>query len=249
MPNQLADGVYSIGRDRIEVYAIEEGGRLTLVDSGLKSDWDHINAEVAALGKTLHDIEAVLLTHAHADHMGCAERLRSEAGAHVQVHSDDLDLATGKAKPPRDPKGKSMLSYGLPLFITLFQFVRKGAASAPPPLVDPATFNDGEVLDLPGRPKVVHVPGHTHGSAAFHLPERRVLFTGDALVSYNFYTRKAGAQISPSPFNADSQQALSSLKNLEGLDASIVLPGHGAPMPDLGEAIAAARRHGTDAKP
>jgi glyoxylase-like metal-dependent hydrolase (beta-lactamase superfamily II) len=249
MPEQVAEGVYSIGRGHIEIYAIDDGGRLTLVDSGLKSDWGQINSEVTAMGKTLEDIEAVILTHAHLDHMGTAERLRTEAGAAVYVHPGDLALAQGKERPPRDPRAKNMLSYGLGGFVSLFEFMRRGALSSPPPIIDASALSDGQTVEVPGRPRVIHVPGHTEGSAAFLLEDRAVLFTGDALISYNFFTRKAGPQISPSPGNTDSQQALRSLANIESLPARIVLPGHGAPLTEgVKAAVEAARRVGTDAK-
>jgi glyoxylase-like metal-dependent hydrolase (beta-lactamase superfamily II) len=249
MPEQVADGVYSIGKGHIEIYAIDEGGRLTLVDSGLKSDWGQISSEITAMGKTLADIEAVVLTHAHLDHMGNAERLRTEAGARIYVHPGDLALAQGKERPPRDPRAKNMLSYGLGGFVSLFEFMRRGALSSPPPIIDAAALSDGQAIDVPGRPRVIHVPGHTEGSAAFFLEERSVIFSGDALISYNFFTRSSGPQISPSPGNKDSQQALRSLANIEPLAADIVLPGHGPPMSDgVKAAVEAARKIGTDAK-
>jgi glyoxylase-like metal-dependent hydrolase (beta-lactamase superfamily II) len=250
VPTKVAEGVYSIGKGHIEIYAIEEGGRLTLVDSGLKSDWARIKSEIKAMGKTLAGIEAVVLTHAHLDHMGNAEPLRTDAGARIYVHPGDLALAQGKESPPRDPKAKNMLSYGLGGFVSLFEFIRRGALASPPPIIDAAVLSDGQAIDVPGRPRAIHVPGHTEGSAAFFLEEQSVIFSGDALISYNFFTRSSGPQISPSPGNKDSQQALRSLANIESLAADIVLPGHGEPMREgVKAAVEAARRVGSDAKP
>ncbi|HET9199485.1 MAG TPA: MBL fold metallo-hydrolase [Dehalococcoidia bacterium] len=249
MPTEVAHGVYSIGQGHVEIYVIEDGGRLTLVDSGLKSDWKRINSEVTAMGKTLADIEAVILTHSHLDHMGNAERLRKEAGAAVHVHQDDLAQARGGERPARDPKARSMLSYGPSILITIVQFALRGGLSSPPPIIEAATFTDGKVLEVPGRPKVVHVPGHTPGSSALFLEDRGVLFTGDALISYTFFGRKTGARISPSISNEDTAEALRSLANIESLPAQIVLPGHGAPLNEgVDAAVEAARRIGSDAK-
>ncbi|HEY4752712.1 MAG TPA: MBL fold metallo-hydrolase, partial [Candidatus Limnocylindrales bacterium] len=88
-----------------------------------------------------------------------------------------------------------------------------------------ATFGDGATLDLPGAPRVVLVPGHTPGSAALHLPGQGALFVGDALATYAVTTGERGPQLAP--FTADRDQALASLGRLEGLDAGLVLPGHG----------------------
>jgi glyoxylase-like metal-dependent hydrolase (beta-lactamase superfamily II) len=245
MPTEVARGVYSIGRDRIEIYAIEEAGKLTLIDSGLKSDWKQIVTQVGALGMTLDDIEAVVVTHAHLDHYGCAERLRQEAGASVHVHAADEAVATGKSQIKRDPDSRNPLSYGLPALITLFQFLFKGALSQPPPVLEVSAFDDGRTLDVPGRPRVIHVPGHTDGSACFLIEDRDAILTGDALITFNFSTRKPGPQISPAVFNADNRLAMESLKNLDGVRAATVLPGHGGPWNDgLDTALAEARRLG-----
>ena len=50
-------------------------------------------------------------------------------------------------------------------------------------LRSPTAMEDGQQLDVPGRPEIIHVPGHTRGDVVVHLPERGVLFSGDALVT------------------------------------------------------------------
>jgi glyoxylase-like metal-dependent hydrolase (beta-lactamase superfamily II) len=89
------------------------------------------------------------------------------------------------------------------------------------------TFGDGATLDVPGAPRVIHVPGHTPGSAALHVPSLAALFVGDALATYAVTNGARGPQVAP--FTADATQAVESLRRLEGLDARLVLPGHGEP--------------------
>jgi hypothetical protein len=79
------------------------------------------------------------------------------------------------------------------------------------PIHEVSGFGDGEVLDVPGSPRVVHAPGHTDGSAAILLEDRSVLFTGDVLCTHNAYTGRVGPQIMPSGLNADTPRALASL--------------------------------------
>ena len=113
------------------------------------------------------------------------------------------------------------------------------------PIREVSSFADGEVLDVPGRPRVVHSPGHTAGSAALHLESRGVLFSGDALVTRNPMTGRVGPQIMPSGLNADTPQALASLANLAAIKADVLLPGHGEPWTEgVGEAIRQARAAG-----
>jgi glyoxylase-like metal-dependent hydrolase (beta-lactamase superfamily II) len=82
-------------------------------------------------------------------------------------------------------------------------------------------------LDLPGRPVPVHTPGHTQGHVVFHLPDAGVVVSGDALVSGHPTSRLEGPQLLPDMFHHERAQALASLDILEGLDAEVLLPGHG----------------------
>jgi glyoxylase-like metal-dependent hydrolase (beta-lactamase superfamily II) len=73
-----------------------------------------------------------------------------------------------------------------------FAGTRQGVMRSPPVTVL-STFDDGENLDVPGHPQVVHVPGHTAGSCALFLPDRGVLAAGDALCTHNVLTGRRGA--------------------------------------------------------
>src|SRR5690606_21881559 len=101
---------------------------------------------------------------------------------------------------------------------------------------------DGQVLDLPGSPVVIGMPGHSPGSIAVHVPAADAVFVGDAFTTRHVLTGREGAQ--PAPFTDDPEVALTSLERLAGVSASWVLPGHGAPwrgVPgDLAEAVRAA---------
>jgi glyoxylase-like metal-dependent hydrolase (beta-lactamase superfamily II) len=124
---------------------------------------------------------------------------------------------------------KKQVSWGKvkvgPLMKFLWYSGRRGGMSITP-VAEVATFVDGQ-LDLPGAPVVVHIPGHTPGSVAFHVPAVDAVFVGDAMTTGHVLTGAVGPQ--PAPFTLDPEQALASMARLEGLEASWVLPGHGAP--------------------
>ena len=80
---QVQEGIHRLTQGVVNFYLVEEGGRLLLVDAGAPGDWDLLVRTVADLGRRLDDLEAVLRTHAHADHIGTAERARAAAGARV----------------------------------------------------------------------------------------------------------------------------------------------------------------------
>jgi glyoxylase-like metal-dependent hydrolase (beta-lactamase superfamily II) len=86
---------------------------------------------------------------------------------------------------------------------------------------------DGDVLPLPGAPRVISMPGHSPGSIALHVPIADAVCVGDALTTRHVLTGRVGPQ--PAPFTDQPAEALDSLARLQGLDASWILPGHGAP--------------------
>jgi glyoxylase-like metal-dependent hydrolase (beta-lactamase superfamily II) len=113
------------------------------------------------------------------------------------------------------------------------------------PVKELSAFADGETIDVPGRPRAVHAPGHTAGSAAILLEERSVLLTGDVLATWNAFTGRVGPQIMPSGLNEDTAQALASLDALRSINADLLLPGHGDPWTaGVSEALTQARAAG-----
>ena len=108
VPAQVAPGVHRLGSKYINCYLIEDGNRMTLVDAGLPGFRKQLDAYLRSRGRSVNDIDAVLLTHAHGDHVGMAESVRTDAPAPVLVHERDEDMArTGKVHK----RDGSMLPY------------------------------------------------------------------------------------------------------------------------------------------
>jgi glyoxylase-like metal-dependent hydrolase (beta-lactamase superfamily II) len=214
-------------RWRLQFYLLQDGGKLVLVDAGAPGDWNLLLRTLTALGRGLEDLEAVLITHAHSDHTGFAERARTTAGVPVWIHRADAEVAKGATPSNNDSKASSYL-LRVEFYRTLLSLARRGATKLIP-IREVSTFAHGETLPLPGRPRAVHAPGHTPGSAALLLEGRRVLLSGDVLVTRNSLTGRVGPQIMPSGLNRDTPQALRSLDVLYGIPAQVLLPGHGEP--------------------
>ena len=94
-----------------------------------------------------------------------------------------------------------------------------------PPAGDLRPVDDGQVLDVPGKPRIIYAPGHTPGSIAVHVPAADALFVGDTMTTRNVLTGVTGPK--PAPFTLEPEQALASLARLRDVDATWVLPGHG----------------------
>ena len=241
---EVAEGVHRLTNGVSNFYLIEENGKLVLVDAGAPKDWARLTRAVSALGRSLADLDSVILTHAHSDHTGFAEQARTTAGARVWVHGSDSSMATTGNVGAREGKATTYLLR--PAFYRTLWILAMGGATKIIPVGEVSAFGDGETIDVPGRPRAVHAPGHTPGSAALFFESRRVLLTGDALVTHNPLTGRIGPQIMPSGLNTDSAQALRSLGNLAGIAADVLLAGHGEPWTGgLPEAISRAKSAGT----
>lgn len=74
---QVAEGIHRLTQGVVNFYLVADGGKLTLIDAGAPGDWDVFARAVGSLGLTLDDLDTILLTHAHSDHTGFAERARA----------------------------------------------------------------------------------------------------------------------------------------------------------------------------
>ena len=238
---QVAQGVWRLGTQDINWYLIEEAGKITVLDAGLPAYFDELPRALAEQGRTLDDVDAVVISHCHPDHVGSAAAVRAESGARVLVHDADIAaLTSGRMKPPKISPSKIRPH----LLRVLTHMLRSGLLKVPP-VADASAFTDGEVLDVPGKPRVIHAPGHSPGSCAFLIADRRVLFSGDVLVTRSPYTGVGPPQLMPAGFSSDPVLSLESLQRLRGIDADVMLPGHGEPWTGgIREALRLARSRG-----
>jgi glyoxylase-like metal-dependent hydrolase (beta-lactamase superfamily II) len=158
---KVAPGIHRIGDQSIvNAYLLEDAGEVTIIDAGVPGYYRDIPQELAAMGRTVADVRALLLTHGHTDHIGFAERLRREQHIPVSVHAADAALARGEV--PNPAKGYGPIKLG-PLLGFLWFTLRRGGLRVPK-LQEVATFGDGATLDVPGSPRIILTPA-THRAA------------------------------------------------------------------------------------
>jgi glyoxylase-like metal-dependent hydrolase (beta-lactamase superfamily II) len=219
---QISPLIHRIGSNSIiNAYLVADGGEVTIVDAGISGYYTDIVTELAAMGRAVEDVRALVLTHGHGDHIGFAERIRAERRIPVWVHEADAALARGEV--PNPARGTGPVRLGPLIGFLWFSLLHGGLRTRS--IAEVAAYGDGATLEVPGSPRVILLPGHTPGSAALHVPALDALFVGDALATYAVTTGRRGPQVAP--FSADPKQAKASLDSLAGLSAGLVLPGHG----------------------
>jgi glyoxylase-like metal-dependent hydrolase (beta-lactamase superfamily II) len=224
---EIASGIYHFDTGPFNWYIIEENEELTLVDAGFPGHYNVFKKGLKTLGFKIEDLKAIILTHAHSDHVGFANRLKKETGVPIYIHTDDKKMAGRILQLPW---------YGLlsnawrPYILKMLLTAIWNGILRIPTIKEVITFNDGDVLNVPGKPLVIHMPGHTNGSCSFYIKDRKVLFSGDNLVAQNTMQGKDGdPQIMHPLLNKDFKEAHKSLDLLKNLGEVIMLSGHGKP--------------------
>jgi glyoxylase-like metal-dependent hydrolase (beta-lactamase superfamily II) len=217
---ELAPGLHRIGNDLVAAYAIVEDSGVTLIDAGIPGQWRDLVAELRTLSRTPADIKGVVLTHGDSDHIGYAERLRSEYAVPLFIHPADAARARGEEKS--SPSWGRMSPLPMVRFLG-YTAVRGGLR--PKYITEAASLEDGQQLQLPGKPVIIALPGHSPGSIAVHCPTVDAVCVGDGLTTRHVLTGVTGPQ--PAPFTDDPAQAQASLDRIAGLGVGWVLPGHG----------------------
>ncbi|HKU11295.1 MAG TPA: MBL fold metallo-hydrolase [Sinomonas sp.] len=219
---ELAPKLRRIGNDMIACHIVVGDDGLTVIDTGLPGHYRDLVRELQELGRPPTDIKGIVLTHGDSDHIGFAERLRSELGIPVYIGAEDADRAKG-AKPPATPKDPRRMG----AVVRFFAYAISKGGFRTRPLREVIPVHDGDVLPLPGSPRVIAMPGHSPGSIAVHVPAVRAVFVGDELTTRHVLTGVEGPQ--PAPFTDDRAGSSASIERLAGLDVDWVIPGHGAP--------------------
>ncbi|GGJ58725.1 MBL fold metallo-hydrolase [Streptomyces brasiliensis] len=223
---RVESNVHSVSGSNTNWVIVKDGDSCTLIDTGYPGDCDAVLASLEAVGLNARSVAAVLVTHAHNDHIGAAEHLRAEYDVPVLMHQEEVPHAR------RDflhqvSIGQVLAQAWRPGVLPWAVHALRAGGTTHVPVCEPEAFPTQGALDLPGAPVPVHTPGHTKGHCAYHLPESGILITGDALVTAHPTSRISGPQLLPDMFHTDRARALDSLTVIENLDADLLLPGHG----------------------
>lgn len=213
---ELRPRLYRLQMGRYQAYAWRDHDSVTLVDTGDVGSGTAIAAGLAKLGLTPGDLDRIVLTHFHDDHVGSAAELTSWGPVEVVAHASDAPIIRGEWPGP----APSFTEFERELHAQ----VAAGLSPAPPVRVD-HEVREGDVLDIGGGAQVISTPGHTDGSLALYLPVHGVLFTGDIAAEH-------GGRVMLGVFNLDRTVTADSFRRLAELDVDVACFGHGEPLVD-----------------
>ncbi|MHB8894589.1 MAG: MBL fold metallo-hydrolase [Candidatus Geothermincolia bacterium] len=163
------------------VYIIEAGDELVMIDTGVPQDYMLLVDRIKSLGRSPVEVGHILISHFHVDHAGSAAAFKRLSHAKVYAHADDVPYIQGEDSISSIYK-KGVLGRAASLLP-----VAAAAVTRVPPVEVDVPLAEGDIIPVLGGIRVVHCPGHTPGTAAFYWEEKGILFTGDAIInSYHF---------------------------------------------------------------
>jgi glyoxylase-like metal-dependent hydrolase (beta-lactamase superfamily II) len=238
---------FAVGR--VNCYLIEDEP-LTLVDTGPNSGkaLDELDVALRALGHQIGDLDRIVITHQHLDHMGLVGILARRSQAEVVT----LDLLApvieefGAYAERDDELAEAlMLRHGIPRDVvtalrTMSRSFRAWGGTAP---VD-RRLADGEALEFKDRTlQALHRPGHSPSDTLFWDAERRILIGGDHLIGHissnPLVSRPLGGR-SGEPADGRPRALMTYLRSLRetrAMPVEVVLPGHGEPVTEHAKLI------------
>lgn len=221
---EVGDGVLAVSGRDVNWTLLRDGASFTLVDAGYPGYGEAVRASIRQAGLDLAGLEAIVVTHAHIDHIGGVPALAADAGVPVYVGAPELPMAVGDRTESAGPLDVAKRLWK-PRVVPWSLRITAAGGAGHVTVSDAVGVPDGTVMDIPGHPTVVLTPGHTSGHIC--LSVGGVLLTGDALITGHAITGRKGPQLAAGFFHTDPEQATDALDRIADVDASAIVPGHG----------------------
>ncbi len=216
-PVEILDGLFFIQRGYLNAnHFVFRSKRSVLIDTGYIADYPETIALITGLGVNLPDVQLIVGTHCHCDHIGGHHKIQALSGCDIALHK--------VGKYYMDTRND---------WAPWWQYFNQDAAFFDCTI----ELNDGDELPIgPHEFTVIHTPGHAAEGIILYNRDNQILISADALWKQDMALINLRIEGSAAPF-----QMLESLERIEALDVRVVYPGHGEPFFDVATALARAR--------
>jgi glyoxylase-like metal-dependent hydrolase (beta-lactamase superfamily II) len=221
---RITDTVYFVQTDLVNWTLVADDDGVILIDAGYPGSREEVLDSVRELGFAPEDVRAILLTHAHVDHLGSAIWFAKTHGTPVYTHAAEVGHAKRQYLEQASPVDVLARAWNPRYLAWSLALVRKGGLTHEG-IPTAAAFDEKVASGLPGTPIAVPTPGHTGGHCSYLVDG--VLVAGDALITGHPVSARRGPQLLPGLFNHDQAGCVRSLAALGMLDTEVLLPGHG----------------------
>ncbi|WP_144205937.1 MBL fold metallo-hydrolase [Mycobacterium tilburgii] len=221
---QVTDSVHLVEGEAVNWTLVTDYTGVLLIDAGYPGDREAVLSSLRRLGHGPGDVRAILLTHAHIDHLGSAIWFATEHGTPVYCHADEVGHAKREYLEQVSPVDLALRLWRPRWAVWTAHVVRSGGLLRDGiPTTKPLTPESAAAL--PGHPRPVFSPGHTHGHYSYLVDN--VLVSGDALITGHPLIRHDGPQLLPAIFSYSQEDCIRTLSALALLETELLAPGHG----------------------
>lgn len=222
---QVTERVHLAQGTAVNWVLVTDNTGVLLIDAGYPKDRDDVVASIHHVGYQPADVRAILLTHAHIDHLGSAIWFAEHHRTPVYCHADEVGHAQ-REYVQQVSRSSIALRLWRPRWARWAIHVARSGGLVRAGIPTAAPLSAETAAGLPGHPIAIPTPGHTNGHCSYLVDG--VLASGDALITGHPLLRHSGPQLLPAIFSTSQNDGIRSLAALALLETDLLAPGHGS---------------------
>ena len=229
---ELSRGIHSIdGLEHpfipsgIVSYLVEEGPTdLTLVDTCFLKDVPKLEAYLRDIGHSIEEINRIVLTHVHIDHIQAVNKIKKISGGHAKIYAHWIEAEYLANNPKyQGPPSHEVVTQILQKYrINTDDLIKRFGSFELEQIIVDQVLKDGDMVGT--KLQVIHTPGHTPGHISLYSEKEKIIFGGDSL--FKSVMDIDGLSITPSQVSIDPATATISAYRLSQFKCEKLLLAH-----------------------